>query len=417
MATDAGTAAVEDITRARLRFAVIITFGFGLGQLLNWPLAFLAPVLAATFLRLPGPMGLPAATRLLGEAAAILLMGMAIVYLALPYPLVAAIVIVAGLALTFRLGAEGGSALTVLLLLVALLILPLVGQSSPQIANLIAGGLLVNLALAIAMSWLGFAILPATTVPQPATAGAEPGEPADADMAALKMTLVVAPIALAYLAFGWSMVLTLLFSALMAQQLSAASGLQATKVILIANMTGAAIAIAAYFLLVAVPSIPFMLTLVFALALLVSGPAFAGGPVSDLWASAFSAVLVILGGSLAPLGDDADLKAIDRIIQIALAGTYIVVAYAIVETLSRDLPGFRLLVDRIGNSLAKAREAFAKVPIYLSRAKTYLARTGVSPAGARTALARAGGFLARVRWPWKKASRDRRTRPTPTDGT
>ena len=65
-----------------------------------------------------------------------------------------------------------------------------------------------------------------------------------------------------------------------------------------------------------------------------SGPAFAGGPASDLWASAFSAVLVILGGSLAPLGDEADLKAVDRITQIALAGTYIVVAYAIVETLA-----------------------------------------------------------------------------------
>ena len=417
MATDAGTAVVEDITRARLRFAIILTFGFGLGQLLGWPLAFLAPVLAATFLRLPAPMPLPAAIRLLGEAAAIVLMGMAIVYLALPYPLVAAIVIVVGLALTFRLGAAGGSALTVLLLLVALLILPLVGQSSPQIANLIAGAFVVNLALAIVLSWLGFAILPASPMPQPAMARTEPGEPVDADMAALKMTLVVAPIALAYLAFGWSMVLTLLFSALMAQQLGAASGIKATKVILIANMTGAAIAIAAYFLLVAVPSIPFMLALVFALALLVSGPAFAGGPASDLWASAFSAVLVILGGSLAPLGDEADLKAIDRITQIGLAGTYIVVAYAIVETLARDLPAFRMLADRVRASVSRAREALANVPLSLSRMKTYLARTGASPAGARALVARGRAFLARVRWLSKKAGRDPRTRPTHTDGT
>jgi MFS family permease len=389
MATDADKAVGDDAGRARLRFAIIVTLGFGLGQLLAWPLALMAPVLAATFLRLPAPIGLPAAIRLLAGTTAILLMGIAIVYLVLPYPLLAMLVIVLGLALTFRLGAAGGSGLTVVILLVAILILPLVGQSSPEIANLIAVGFCVNLGIAIVLSWLGFAIMPATAARRPTQAEAAPVAPTDADKAAFKMTLVVAPITVAYLAFGWSMVLTLLFSALMAQQLSAASGIHATKGVLIANMTGAAIAIVAYFLLVAVPSIPFMVVLVFAMALLFSGPVFAGGPVSDLWASAFSAVLVILGGSLTPLGEDADLKAIDRIMQIALAGIYIVGAYAIVETLSQDLRGRRTLLDRVRRSLASAREVLARVPLSVSRVKLHLARTGAS--------------LARFNWPWKKA--------------
>jgi hypothetical protein len=417
MATDIDTVVGDDTGRARLRFAIIITFGFGLGQLLAWPVAFLAPVLAAAFLRMPAPMGMSAAIKLIGGAAGILLMGMAIVYLALPYPLLAVIVIVAGLVLTFRLSAAGGSALTVVLLLVALLILPLVGQTSPEIANLIAGGFLFNLALAILLSWLGFAILPVTAAPKPAKAQAEPGAPIDADTAALKMTLVVAPIALAYLAFGWSMVLTLLFSALLAQQLSAASGIQATKGILIANMTGAAVAIIAYFLLVAVPSIPFMAALVFAMALLVSGPAFAGGPASDLWASAFGAVLVILGGSLAPFGDDANLKAIDRIAQIALAGIYIVGAYAIVETLSRDLRARRLLLHRLRVWLAHAREMLANAPDLYSRVKAYLARSGVSLESTKSFAARPRTSLARVVWSWKKTKAADRTGFPPTDRT
>ncbi|UCH73434.1 MAG: DUF2955 domain-containing protein [Rhodospirillales bacterium] len=416
MATDVAATAGRDAARARLRFAVVITLGFGLGQLLGWPLAFLAPVLAATFLRMPTPPGLTASLRLLAETAAILLLGMAIVYLVLPYPLVAVVVIVVGLALAFRLGAAGGSALTVLLLLVALLILPLVGQSSPQIANVIAGGFLLNLALAILLSWLGFAILPATSTPQPMAAKAEPAESIDADMAALKMTLVVTPIALAYLAFGWSMVLTLLFSAIMAQQLSAVSGLQATKAILIANMGGAAIAIAAYFLLVAAPSVPLMLALVFAMALLVSGPAFAGTPASDLWASAFSAVLVILGGSLAPLGGDADLKAIDRIAQIALAGVYIVGVYTLIEILSPALPRLRMRVDRAAASLARARRALVNVPLQLSRAKAYLARTRLLPGVARSLIARVRALAVRLRRTGRSAGGDASTSSRDTDG-
>ena len=148
---------------------------------------------------------------------------------------------------------------------------------------------------------------------------------------ALTVTLALAPLMLANLAFGWGLVLMLIYSGFIATAAGAQSGWRASQTMVQANCLGAFGAIVAYELVVIAPNLPFVIALILAATLIFSARIFSGAPSGAIWSSALNGFLILFGGSIAPFGEDTDVKALDRILQILLAGGYVFLAYGIID--------------------------------------------------------------------------------------
>ena len=317
--------------RAILRFAIGVTLTFAITQILNWTLAYMAAMFTALLLQAPRPLPLKAGIGFVLVGIVASLVGYALAVFVLPYPGSASLLVILLLANIFYLGATGSSPLVVVFGLIAVLLLPLLGQTSPHLTNVVAVALVLNIAVAVLMSWLSFMLIPPDPNVAPPEKKQQQATEFDATVAALKMTSVVAPLALLFLSFKWGLVLALINAAILAQQLSAEGGSKAAAGVLAANLLGGLAAILIYYFLVAAPSLPFLLMLIFAAAMMFGGKIFSGDPKAQLWASGFTTIILILGGILSPTSDGASAKLADRLWQIGLAALYVAFAYSVLN--------------------------------------------------------------------------------------
>ncbi len=323
------------------RFCATVTTAFLVSQLFVWPLAFAMPVFAAMLIMAPAAISLRAACMLLTTVAMILLAGNFFAGL-LSYPFLFAVLITIILFAIFSFAAGGGSPLLVVVMLVAVLLLPLVAQSSLALAGDIAFYVWVDMFVAILFSWLFFALIPARKDAS-VRKGSVPAEPAKVTRyGPLAMTCLVAPLALAFISFGWTNVITLLFSTLLIQQLSTQENFKGALYLLAANMVGVVLAIACYLFFIAAPTVVFLALLSALVATLLAPVISTPGPKAGLWLSAFNAFLIVLGASLTPYGDDAGAKGFDRVIQIGFACVYVSIAIMMMESLFRNRQARRL---------------------------------------------------------------------------
>ena len=323
------------------RFAVTVAALFVLAQLIVWPLAYMAPVFAILMLQAPRPMPWSATCRLLITTGVLLALGVYVSSLVLHYPPLALALMIAALAATFRFATSGGSPLMVVFLLVATLLLPLIALTEPQLSGIVASAIWVNLAIGIAATFVGFALIrPTVEVPSDSTQA----PPTAADRAtqrrdAMLMTLAIAPLGCAFLIFGLDSVITLIFAALLSQQLLGAHGHRAITMTLVANMVGVGGAILGFVLLSHTDNVVLLCAVAILLTVAFGRMVFSGRPTATLWGSALTACLVVLGGSLLPFGADAEVKAIDRVWQIAMAGAYLIVAAWFLQALIKPKRG------------------------------------------------------------------------------
>jgi hypothetical protein len=103
------------------------------------------------------------------------------------------------------------------------------------------------------------------------------------------------------------------------------------KGLLIANVLGGVVAIAAYEVLVMAPFYPLMVALIVMLAMVGARALVSGGKLAPLAGPSLNGFIVLLGGTLAPLGDDAQTALTDRLISIGGAVLYVAIAHAIVS--------------------------------------------------------------------------------------
>jgi hypothetical protein len=331
-------------TRRRAwRFAAAVSTAFLIVQFFGWQLAFLLPVFVGMLVVAPSAVSFRAAISLMIVVAIILLAGNLAAAL-LSYPLFFVVLLIAGLFGIFSIAANGGSPLLVVMMLIAILLVPLVAQSSLALAGDITFYIWFDLFVAILLSWLFFGIVPNAPEGEPAS-GAPAADPKTARYGAIAMTGMVVPLALAFISFGWTSVLTLLFATLLIQQLSTQEDLKGAYALLAANGVGALLAIVVYLLIAAAPGVFILSTLIILVTLyaatLVTKPAPKGG----LWMSAFNSFLVILGASLAPYGDDAGAKGFSRVLQIGAACMYVSFAIMVMEGLFRRRQTRRLPVN------------------------------------------------------------------------
>lgn len=308
--------------------AVAIAFG------LEWPLSFLTPVLTAVLLSLPVPR--PTHARILtslGQIAVAFALGLFFTVFLQPFPMVYAAALGLALFHIYYHANRGGSVWLVLMCLIAVLILPMLGNTQDELPVAFAFYFAWSSALAIAINFAAHLVLPdpagvrATTGSRQLTGGYSSA----AAFAALKSTLVLLPVAIIFIAGQWSsQILILVYVGIfrLAPEVSAgkASGAKSMK----STLSGGIAAFVVYALIIAVPEFHFFVLLMFLVLLLFGSVIVSDHPNAKYLGSAATVVIILVSSVT---GDGASITdaLLIRVLLIAAATLYVVTPLAVLE--------------------------------------------------------------------------------------
>ncbi|MEA3276531.1 MAG: DUF2955 domain-containing protein [Pseudomonadota bacterium] len=325
----------NDLRTARVvRFAISVTAAVAIAFAYEWPLSFLTPVFTAVFLALPTPA--PTLGQALKNCWFVLegfVLGLVFTLFLLPFPLIYIPALGLILFRIFYLLNRGGSFWRVLMSLIAVLILPMLGQSHDVFPVGFSLYFILSGVLAVLFAILAHGLFPDPPGgPRlPSGPGAMPGYSKVAALAALKSTLVVLPIAVLFITMEWTgEILVMVFAAIFSLSPEISKGRVAARNSLTSTFIGGFAALVFYWLIVAVPEFHFFIALMLLTALLFGQVIFAGGPLAKYLPSAFVAVVILVGGSM---GEGADIaeKFIMRVLLISAAAVYIVAALSVLD--------------------------------------------------------------------------------------
>jgi len=319
-----------------LRFAIGVTLATGISFAFEGPLYFLCPVFTAVFLAQALPNPAPTLKDALLNGWYVIegfLLGLVFTLFVTPFPGI--YVLALGLVLFgifYRLN-RGESFWRVLMHLLAVLILPMLGQMHDGLSIGFAANFAFNGILAILFVMATYAVLP--DPPELVNAAQRPplakGYVPPAAAAALKTTLVVVPLAVFMIALEWTnevfvMICAAVFSLSPRLEHGLAAGVNALK----STFLGGIAALVVYWLLVAVPEFHFFVALMLFVTLLFGRGIFSEHPLAKYLLSALIVTLVLVSGS-AGEGKDIVEKFVTRTLLISAAAIYIVSAFAVLE--------------------------------------------------------------------------------------
>ena len=329
----------RDQTRVRIiRYAVGVTLSASLAYAINWPLAFLLPVLVAFMLSLPLPVpSLASGLRNMWQTLMAFGLGLLFALFFLRFPL--AFVLLLGLVmyqLYYYLN-RGGSLWLTLMSFLAVLLLSMLGNSHEGLAAGVSLNFIWTSWLAVIMVWVAYLLVPdPASAPMPQAPGFQPGYSKPAATAALKSTLVILPLASLFFLFDLtSYMLVMIFAALFILKPELSAGREAGMNSLVSTLLGGAFAGVFYWLIVAVPEFWFYVVLMLLTALYFGMQVFSGKPTAKYYNSALIALLILVNGSM---GEGAGFteKFIMRVILITLAVVYIVTSLKVLDSFWPD---------------------------------------------------------------------------------
>ncbi len=334
------------VVRARrvVRFAIGITLSTVLAYLIGFELPFLVPILVAMLLGSPAARpSFRAGVAFVAPIAVAVFLGVLLTRYVLQYRLIFLLIEFLVLWWIFYGLAGGAAPLRMVWLLIAALLIPLMGTASIGLSVGIALGLVEGAIIALISTWLSFGLLPdAPADQQPVTGGldakaAKQVPPPEARAAFARRSLIVIfPVLVLFFVNGWiDKAVILLFAALLSLLPSFAAGWKVGKDMILGNLIGGVAAIVFYQLLLIRPSFTTFALLTFVSALLFAEIMFSDRPRAPLFKTAFNALLLLVGMSVAITGADASSKFYTRIAQIMLAVTYVAAAFGWLEYLQR----------------------------------------------------------------------------------
>jgi hypothetical protein len=334
MSTSGGTAALtadRAANRHALRIAGGVALPFMVGEALGWPAPFLASIFALQLLAVrQAPLTLLAALANTAALAAAFLASIVLTAIVLPYP--AVFLLGAGLAVFGGLygQARTGSPFW-FILLVAVSATPLLAGNSEALATGFVGVAVAAMATAIATSWLMHAAFPDPEEAPP------PGPPPTMDQAsaarmALIGTLVMMPLMLLLLGNESSAVVIAVTALSILKASSPQGGARAALGLLAANLVAGAVAVGAYALVSAVPTLAMLAAATVAVSLAFGAVIAMGGERAALASAACAAAVLLFGSGLSPLYDSGTAF-VDRLTNVLVASAYTVAAYILLERL------------------------------------------------------------------------------------
>lgn len=317
-----------------MRFAIGVTLAVAISSAVNWPLAFLVPILTSVFLAMPIPMaGLKSGLTNMLYTISAFFIGIVFTLFLLPYPLAYIPMLSLALFNLYYMLNRGGSFWFVLMSLLAILILPMLGNSSEGLAKGVAFGFVVSGWVTVVMVWFAYLIVPdqSGTPPLPKKPGLQKGFSLPAAQAALKSTVVVLPMAILFITFNLSnLLVVLIFTAIFTLAPDISKGKGAGVNSLKSTLIGGAYAFIFYHLLVAVPEFHFFIALMFLTTLYFAGKIFSDNPSAQYYASAFSTLYILVNSSLGE-GSNFTSAFILRFSFILLATIYVVFSLIVFE--------------------------------------------------------------------------------------
>jgi hypothetical protein len=327
-----------------LRYAVGSTIAMTIAMGFAWQLSFLVPVLYLGFFASPAPR--PTLKQGVGFVATIAVACLAGLMLGkhlISYPLVFVPFMGFVLLRLFYEKASGRSPLLTMWLLIAMLVIPLITMTSPEISNMVASGILIGAATTVLVVWITHGLLP-----DPAGAHASRGDaaasapgpavlaPAERFRTAAVSTLVVLPLFVLFYSFQLQgSLLILIFVALLSSQPGFASNFKAGGALVIGNVMGGAAAILMYELLAMMPEFYFLIILTLLAGLVFGALVFSDKPTAKLYGMAFSTVLLVIGSTTASGSGEAGSKVYTRVAQIVIAVVYVVMAFGVADRFMR----------------------------------------------------------------------------------
>jgi hypothetical protein len=318
---------IYPVLRYAFGASIIITSAMAL----NYTLAYLTPVLAIGFLAPDAPPPtLKGSLFFLLMIAFSCFTGFAFSSLFLDYPLVFIPLLLLAL---FHLYYSARLHQMKVWFIISILLIPMVSMENPQLGKTVAVNLFMNALLAILLVTLVYFIFPQKTLSPSSEKKKQPGNKSEKQrfMQAVRQIIVVAPLSVLFFVFNWTgALLVLIFVSLLSMNPAAASK-KTGLALIIANLGGGIMAIAAFNLLTIVPELVFMSLLTLLTGLIFGVKLYERKPISPLFGTAFSTFLLILGNVTSFTGEAGEMVW-SRIIQLGVVVVYIVLAFYLVNS-------------------------------------------------------------------------------------
>lgn len=264
------------------------------------------------------------------------LLGYLISALLASFPYIMILVVLLLVFLTFYAATGDTSPFLVLWMLIGILLLPMLALTSPQISLLIAHAFIIGAAIGIPITWVSHTLFPDPSDLTDETSKEEKPELSEQQrlLHAGIRTAILLPLILVFYVFSLNgSIVTMLFAAIIILQPDIQSGKKVSAGLLIGCALGGVVSIIVYTLLVMVPTYPFMLAIMFLALLMIAREMFSDKPTAPLYGLSISTILVIIGSSVSFNDSGAGALVYTRVMQIFLAGVYVVIAFSIVEAL------------------------------------------------------------------------------------
>jgi len=268
---------------------------------INWPLSFLMPIFTSIFLAMPLPMpSLQAGLRNMRNTIVGFTLGLVFSLFFLKYPFVYILMLGFVLFHLYYYLNRGGSFWLTLMSMIAVLVLPMLANTSGGLAAGFSLGFVYSGCLTVIMVWVSYLLVPdleATAFPP--SAKFQSGYSPVAAKNALKSTIIIWPMASLFIMFnGVDYLLVMVFSSIFILKPELSVGKQAGVNSLISTLLGGVCALVFYGLIVALPEFYFYIILMFLTTLYFAINIFSGESKSKYYGSAFTVLLILINGSL-----------------------------------------------------------------------------------------------------------------------
>jgi hypothetical protein len=337
------TAAVAEQRRKGLRVALAVSIGFVVAVYSGAIIPFLGPLFAAQFLlgsSHPMPPG-----KTLGMAALILVTGMLMMILTSAFgdrhaTFLMLLALIYFLCFFVQSSGKGGPA--AFLVLVVAIMVPLLCILHRDLANSILSILVTGVLSGTLLMWLAHAVFPEPTAVTVTPQGPDLQAPSFArSLANTAILLAAVTICLTNDSLATAIVIPITVASLLGQLDLAASGRAAFGLVVV-NLLGGVIASIAYSILSLRPNLFFMFLIVLVVSLLVGGRAAARSKDAGMFAGALTTFLILFGLGVSPLPGSAAESFSTRIVYVAGALIYALLAAALLWTKTRPAPHSRI---------------------------------------------------------------------------
>jgi len=315
-----------------LRYVFGTCFILAVNSLMNYELSFLTSVLALGYMA-PGAKPLTFKEGLKFIIALTLITSLAVIFSEyfVEYPLVFMPLLALGILWLYY--SDALPLMVKLFSIISILVIPLLSLEASAIGSFVAASLVFNALMAVTLSQLVFLVFPLCEADM-AFEKEQKGVIKQTDKErltyAINIVFILLPLLLLFFIFKLSGgLLILIFTAILSMS-PALANIKVGTVMIVANILGGLFAILAYKLLVIVPLFPFMILLTLAAGLFFGTRLFSTNKFAAVFGTGFSTFLLILGSVTASEAEAGD-KVWTRVIQIAIAVIYVVIAFRLLD--------------------------------------------------------------------------------------